>query len=104
MRKLEIKYETLVIAVKCNLYKQPKQIDAIMKLNDGSRMTSTLYIFNDPTGKVLLNISRCTTLEFENQDDLNTYLAKKFEIFKSDKEMWQSFTGMDDETWEEWNK
>lgn len=104
MKKLEVKYETLNMAVKCGLYTQPKEANAIMKLNDGSRMTSTLYIFNDPTGKVLLNISKCTTLEFESQDELNNYLAKKFEIFKSDKDMWQSFTGMDDETWDEWNK
>ena len=77
---------------------------AIMKMKDGSRMTSTLYIYNDPTGKILLSISRCTIFEFDNEEELNSYISKKFEIFSSDKEMWQTFTGMDDETWEEWNK
>lgn len=104
MRKSEVKYETLNIAVQCGLYNPAKEVSAIMKLNDGSRMTATLYIFEDPTGKVLVNISKCKTLEFDNKDEMNTYVNKKFEVFENDKEKWQAFTGMDDETWEEWNK
>lgn len=104
MKRSEVKLETLRIAVKCGLYPECKEISAIQKMKDGSRMTSTLYIFSDPTGKMLMNISNCITLEFENVDEMNAYISKKFEIFSSDKEMWQSFTGMDDETWEEWNK
>lgn len=104
MKKSEVKQMVLDIAVKCGVYAQPKEINAIMKMKDGSRMTSTLYIYNDPTGKILLSISRCTIFEFDNEEELNSYISKKFEIFSSDKEMWQTFTGMDDETWEEWNK
>lgn len=104
MKKSVVKYETLKMMVKCGLYNEPKEISAIMKSKDGSRMTTTLYIFNDPTGKVLLNISKSMTLEFENENELQEHLKEKFEAFESDKEMWQSFTGMDDETWEEWNK
>ena len=104
MKKSEVKYETLNIAVKCGLYNPPKKINAIMKMKDGSRMTTTLYIFNDPTGKVLVNISKCNTIEFDDENEMQEYLNKKFEVFENDKDMWQSFTGMDDETWEEWNK
>ena len=76
---------------------------AVMNMKNGDRMTTTLYVLR--TGAfAFLNMSNCKTLEFENDAELNEYIAKKFETFSSDKEMWQSFTGMDDETWEEWNK
>ena len=78
-----------------------KEVSAIQKLKDGSRMTSTLYILKSQR---LLNISNCITILFDTVEEMNDYISKKFEIYKSDKEMWQSFTGMDDETWEEWNK
>ena len=76
---------------------------AVMTLKDGSRMTTELNILR--TGAMaFLNISNSITIQFENDDELNKHLEKKFEIFESDKEMYQTFTGMDDETWEEWNK
>jgi hypothetical protein len=76
---------------------------AVMTLKDGSRMTTELNILR--TGAfAILNISNAMTLKFANDEELDKYLAKKFEMFKDDKEMYQTFTGMDDETWEEWNK
>lgn len=76
---------------------------AVMTLKDGSRMTTELNILR--TGAMaFLNISNAMTLKFANDEELDKYLAKKFEMFKDDKEMYQTFTGMDDETWEEWNK
>ena len=104
MKTTEIKFETLNMAVKFGLYQEPRTINAVMNLKDGSRMTTTLYIFNDPTGKVLMNISKCKTIEFENEEEMKEYIERKFEVFQSDKDMWQSFTGMDEETWNEWNK
>ena len=76
---------------------------AVMTLKDGSRMTTELNILRTGT-MAFLNISNSITIQFENDDELNKHLEKKFEIFESDKEMYQTFTGMDDETWEEWNK
>lgn len=104
MEKTIIKFETLNMAVKCGLYQEPQTINAVMNLKDGSRMTTTLYVFNDPTGKVLVNISKCATYEFENEEEFKQYLNKKFIVFKNEKDMYQSFMGWDDETWNEWNK
>ena len=78
-------------------------IYAVMNLNDGSKMTTTLSILRTG-GFALLNLSNCKTLKFKNDEELDSYIAKKFEVFESDKDMYQTFTGMDDETWEEWNK
>lgn len=78
-------------------------VSAILTLKDGSRMTTELTIIRD-TKAPLLNISNCVTYLFDDVKELENYLNKKFEIFESDKEMYQTFTGMDDETWEEWNK
>ena len=55
---------------------------AVMTLKDGSRMTTELNILR--TGAMaFLNISNSITIQFDNDAE---------------------FTGMDDETWEEWNK
>ena len=98
----KISYDALVIAVKMLGYTQEAR-PAVINLRDGSRMTTTTNIFTTPEGQVLVNPDRTTTTyvfdtkeEFANQT--------KFEFFNTDKEMYQTFTGMDDETWEEWNK
>jgi hypothetical protein len=104
MIKKEIGFDVLKIAETCLGYTSTIK-SAIMTLKDGSRMTTTLYVFDTPEGHVLVNLNKTKiTLDFESKDEFEKYLSKKFEVFESDKEMWQTFTGMDEETWEEWNK
>lgn len=83
--------------------KEIEEISAIQHMSDGSKMTATLYILRADEAPIL-NISNCLTLTFDSVKELDNLITKKFTLFKSDKEKWQSFTGMDDETWEEWNK
>ena len=103
MKKSQVSLQLLNIAVQMLDYKKTVK-SAVMTLKDGSRMTSTLNIFETPEGVIMLNISNCVTYEFENKTEFAKYLNKKFQIFESEKEMWTEFCGMDDETWEEWNK
>ena len=103
MKKSQVSLQLLNIAVQMLDYKKTVK-SAVMTLKDGSRMTSTLNIFETPEGVIMLNISDCVTYEFENKAEFAKYLNKKFQIFESEKEMWTEFCGMDDETWEEWNK
>ena len=103
MKKNEVKLETLKIAVQFLGYKQ-EDTQGVMTLKDGSRMTTELHIFRTPEGPILLNLSGVTTFEFETEEEFQKYLNKKFEMFESDKDMYMNFCGMDEETWEEWNK
>lgn len=76
---------------------------AVMTLKDGSRMTSTLHIFDDSENDVVyLNISDSISLQGTHKE-FDEYIAKKFEIYRSDKEMYKDFCEMDEETWNAWN-
>ena len=102
MKKMKITLKEMkMMAAMMN--EKVEEISAIQKLKDDSRMTSTLYVIKSE-GMPMINVSNCITICFESIKEMNEYITKKFEIYNSDKEMWQSFTGMDDETWEEWNK
>mgnify|MGYP003289255807 CR=1 FL=1 len=80
-----------------------EQFSATM-VQAGSRMTSTFTVLH--TGAfVLVDISNCVGFKFNNEEEFEKWLNKKEVVrYSSDKEMYQDFTGMDDETWEEWNK
>ena len=102
MKKNAVKLETLKIAVQFLGYKQ-EDMNGVMTMKDGSRMTTELHIFRTPEGLVLLNLSNAITFEFETEEEFQKYLNKKFELFESEKDMYMNFCGMDEETWEEWN-
>jgi len=77
---------------------------AVMTLKDGSRMTSTLHIFDDSENDaVYLNISDSISLQGTHKE-FDEYIAKKFEIYDSEKEMYKDFCEMDEETWNAWNE
>lgn len=103
MKKMQLTLKTLRIAGQVLGYKE-EDTQGVMTLKNGSRMTSDLYIFRTPEGPILLNLSDAITFEFETEEEFQEYLNKKFELFKTDKDMYMSFCGMDEETWEEWNK
>ena len=104
MTKKEISLQVLKVAEQCLGYKYTFK-NAVMTLKDNSRMTTELHIFETPERHVLMNLSNTkVTYDFDTKEEFESYLAKKFEVFESDKEMYQKFCGMDDETWEEWNK
>lgn len=103
MKNVNIKRETLEAAVKFLGYEKTEKT-AVMKMRDGSEMTTTLYIFKDPTGVMFINISGISTKQFDDVEEFDRYLEKKFKIYKSEKEMYINWYGMDEETWEEWNK
>lgn len=104
MKKLEMSLEVLRVAAKMLGYTETKLENVVMSLKSG-RMTVKLYVFDTPEGQVLVNLSNTkSTLQFETKEEYQSWLDKKCEVYGTDKEMWQDFTGMDDETWEEWNK
>ena len=103
MKKISTSLKVLKTLAPMLNYKASGEISAVMTLKDGSRTTSKLNIFETPENIVILNISDAVTLEFSNKEEFESYKNKKFEFFESDKDMYQSFMGMDDETWEEWN-
>ena len=104
MKKLEMSLDVLRIATKVLGYTETKLENVVMNLKSG-RMTVKLYVFDTPEGRVLVNLSNTkSTLQFDTKEEYQSWLDKKCEVYGTDKEMWQDFTGMDDETWEEWNK
>ena len=104
MKKLEMSLDVLRIATKVLGYTETKLENVVMNLKSG-RMTVKLYVFDTPEDQVLVNISNTkSTLQFDTKEEYQSWLDKKCEVYGTDKEMWQDFTGMDDETWEEWNK
>lgn len=71
----------------------------------GSQMTSKLHILRTGLSKaVMVTISNAVTYVFDNEEELQKFLAKKFVKYNTEKEMYQEFLQMDDETWEEWNE
>ena len=104
MKKLEMSLDVLRIATKVLGYTETKLENVVMNLKSG-RMTVKLYVFDTAEGQVLVNLSNTkSTLQFDTKEEYQSWLDKKCEVYGTDKEMWQDFTGMDDETWEEWNK
>lgn len=79
-------------------------LTGLLTMNSG-KMTSKLHILRTKHSEaVMITISDAVTYTFDNEEELQKFLTKRFERFNTEKEMWQKFTGMDDETWEEWNK
>ena len=102
MKKTEIKKDVLEVAVKVINYKKiMNDVYATMTLKNG-RMTSLLNAYETPEGIILLNISNATTYEFENKDEFNKYIEKKFKLFKSEKEMYVEDWGYSSESYDEW--
>ena len=107
MKKHEIivKSKTLEMTTQFDETATFEKLIGILTMKDDTKMTSKLYILRTKLSEaIMVTISDAVTYTFENEEELQKFLAKRFEKFESDKEMWQSFTGMDDETWEEWNK
>ena len=72
---------------------------------NGSQMTSSLYILRTGLSEAItVTISNAVTYIFDNEEELQKYLSKKFKRYNTEKEMYQDFLQMDDETWDEWNK
>lgn len=70
-----------------------------------TQMTSKLYILRTKLSEaIMVTISDAVTYTFDNEEELQNFLSKKFERFDTEKEMYQTFLGMDDETWNEWNE
>lgn len=107
MTKLEkaIRNNTLEIAVKCDNTATLEKKVGLLTVKNGT-MTSSLYIFRTGLNNtIVLTISDCVTYMFESEEELNNFLVKKeFKEYSSEKEMYMDFAGMDEETWEEWNK
>ena len=102
MTTQKLSYEALDIAVKMLGYIHTEK-PAVVTLKDGSRMTTTAHIFKTPEGIIFVNPSKTKiSYRFENQEEFDN--QDKFQFFDTEKNMYQTFTGMDDETWEEWNK
>lgn len=71
----------------------------------GNQMTSSLYILRTGLSEaIMVTISNAVTYVFDNEEELQKYLSKKFKRYNTEKEMYQDFLQMDDETWDEWNK
>lgn len=72
----------------------------------GSQMTSKLCILRTGLSEaIMVTISNSVTYVFDNEEELQKYLSKKkFVKYNTEKEMYQDFLKMDDETWEEWNE
>ena len=71
----------------------------------GSQMTSKLYILRTGLSEaIMVTISNSVTYVFDNEEELQKYLSKKFKKYDTEKEMYQDFLKMDDETWEQWNE
>lgn len=72
----------------------------------GSQMTSTLYILRTGLSEaIMVTISNSVTYVFDNEEEFQKYLSKKkFVKYNTEKEMYQDFLKMDDETWEQWNE
>lgn len=102
MKKMSLKLKEVYMMAQM-LNSEVKEVSAVMNCKNGSRMTSTLYILHTQEAPVL-NISNCSTYMFDTVEEMDSYIAKKFQVYESDKQMYQEFVGMDDETWEEWNK
>lgn len=103
MKKIEAKLDTLTVCAPMLNYKHEKKY-AVMNLKDGGKTTTTLNIFETPEEIMIVNISNVITMQFDSKTEFEEYMNKKFKVYESDKEMYQDFTGMDEETWNEWNK
>ena len=107
MIKLEkaLKNNLLEIAHNCDTTSTLEKKVGLLNVANGT-MTSELYIFRTQLNNTIaMTISNCVTYMFDSEEEMNKWLTKKkFKEYNSDKEMYMDFTGMDEETWEEWNK
>lgn len=72
----------------------------------GNQMTSKLYILRTGLSEaIMVTISNSVTYVFDNEEEFQKYLSKKkFVKYNTEKEMYQDFLKIDDETWEQWNE
>ena len=103
MKKITTKLATLKTLAPMLGYTE-KELFGTMTLKDGSSMTSKLTSFKTPEGHMILNISDVVTFDFDSVAEYNEYISRKFKIHNTEKEMYLQDWGMDEETWEEWNK
>lgn len=101
MTTQKIGMEVLKIAEQVLGYSR-KDVNAVITLKDGSRMTSMLHIFTTPEGQVIVNPNAKISYIFDDEQEFLS--SDKFEMFESEKEMYKTFTGMTDEDWEAWNE
>lgn len=80
-----------------------KEIKALQKLKNGSKLESNLYMLEVPNGTVL-NISDCKTYLFDTKEEAESYIEELFDTFRSEREFFKAFLKITDEDWEEWNK
>ena len=52
----------------------------------------------------MVTISNAVTYVFDNEEEFQKFLTKKFVKYNTEREMYQDFLKMDDETWEQWNE
>lgn len=71
----------------------------------GNQMTSKLYILRTGLSEaIMVTISNAVTYVFDNEEEFQKYLSKRFVKYDTEREMYQDFLKMDDETWEQWNE
>ena len=99
-----IKEETLKMTLQFDETATFETLTGLLTVN-GSQMTSSLYILRTGLSEAItVTISNAVTYVFDNEEELQKYLLKKFKRYNTEKEMYQDFLQMDDETWDEWNK
>ena len=107
MKQSVLKLEVLKVAVKelgySVIFENQK---AVMKWDNGEEMTTTLNAYQDIafSKDIFLNINNMKTLQFDTREEFEKYILKKFRLYANDKDMYMDFTGMDEDTYTEWNK
>lgn len=107
MKQTILKLETLKLAVKklgySIIFENQK---AVMKWDNGEEMTTTLNAYQDIafSEDIFLNINNVKTLQFDTREEFDKFILERFKLCANDKEMYMEFTGMDEDTYTEWNK
>ena len=68
---------------------------------ENSKMTSKINVVEELN---ILNISDAKTIQFDSKEEMMSFIEERFDLYKTDKEMYMDFNKMDEETWKEWNK
>lgn len=100
MKKVTTTLETIRKLAPMMDYKETT-LHGILTMNDGSRITSVLNVFEAPEGGMMVNISGSATFTFDNKEEFDKWVERKFELHESQKETERVFSGVDKETWDE---
>lgn len=106
MKKLEklIKVSTLETYLSFDETATLEKLVGLLNVK-GSKMGSKLSILRTKEcDQITVTISNAVTYIFDNEEELQKFLNKNFEKYDTEKQMYQEFFGMDDETWEAWNE